>query len=450
MSRISSRSIALETLAVAVLVVSIASAPDVGADDWPQWRGPSRDGKSAETGLLQEWPDSGPRLEWKVRGLGSGYSSLSVADGRIFTMGDLGSSQYVIALSEDSGQILWRARIGERWADRYGGPRATPTVDGEHIYAMGTDGDVVCLEAATGIEIWRRNLQEEFGGTLMRAGGDYDWRYAESPLVDGDRVIVTPGGPEATLVALDKADGEEIWRVAIPALGEDGLDGAGYSSVVVSHGAGVKQYVQLVGRGVIGVEAETGRFLWGYNRVANDVANIPTPLIDGDYVFSSSGYGQGSVLLELVADGDGVRAEEVYFLEGKVMQNHHGGLILHQGNVYTGSGHNKGFPLSVRFADGEVSWGPIRNEGGSSAAVTYADGRLYFRYQDGLVILVEASPEGYHEHGSFRIPDIANFSWSHPVIAGGKLYLREQGNLLCYDIAAPADETAGEEEAAGR
>ncbi len=432
--------------AAAIVLAASLSVPRAEADDWPQWRGPSRDGKSAETGLLQEWPDQGPRLEWKIKGLGAGYSSLSVADGRIFTMGDLGSSQYVIALSEASGQILWRARIGERWADRYGGPRATPTVDGDHIYAMGTEGDVVCLEAATGIELWRRNLQEDFGGTLMRAGGEYDWRYAESPLVDEDRVVVTPGGPEAIMVALDKANGEEIWRVAIPSLGEGGLDGAGYSSVVVSHGAGVKQYVQLVGRGVIGVEAETGRFLWGYNRVANDVANIPTPLVDGDYVFASSGYGQGSALLELVADGDGVRAEEVYFLEGEVMQNHHGGLILHQGSVYTGTGHNKGFPLSVRFADGEVFWGPIRNDGGSSAAVSYADERLYFRYQDGMVILVEASPEGYHEHGSFRIPDIANFSWSHPVIAGGKLYLREQDSLLCYDITAPAE---SDEAAAG-
>ena len=447
MIRTSSRSIIL--IAAAIALAASLSVRRAGADDWPQWRGPSRDGKSAETGLLRELPDAGPSLEWKIKGLGSGYSSLSVADGRIFTMGDLGSSQYVIALSEASGQILWRARIGERWADRYGGPRATPTVDGDRVYAMGTEGDVVCLEAATGIELWRRNLQEDFGGTLMRAGGEYDWRYAESPLVDGDRVVVTPGGPEAIMVALDKVDGEELWRAAMPSLGEGGLDGAGYSSVVVSHGAGVKQYVQLVGRGVIGVEAAAGRFLWGYNRVANEVANIPTPLIDGDYVLASSGYGQGSALIELVADGDGVRAEEVYFLAGEVMQNHHGGLILHQGSVYTGTGHNKGFPLSVRFADGEVSWGPIRNQGGSSAAVSYADERLYFRYQDGLVILVEASSEGYHEHGSFRIPDIANFSWSHPVIAGGKLYLREQDSLFCYDITAPAESVAAEA-AAGR
>jgi outer membrane protein assembly factor BamB len=421
-----------------------ALAPAAGADDWPQWRGPSRDGKSGETGLLQAWPDGGPSLEWKVRGLGGGYSSLSVADGRIFTMGDLGNSQYVIALDESNGQLLWRARIGERWDDRYGGPRATPTVDGDHIYAMGTEGDLVCLEAETGIELWRRNLQEDFGGVLMRAGGEIDWRYAESPLVDGDWVVVTPGGPEAMLVALNKTDGEEVWRTALPELGEGGLDGAGYSSVVISHGAGVKQYVQLVGRGVFGVEAETGRFLWGYNRVANDVANIPTPVIDGDYVLASSGYGQGTVLLELEAEGDGVRANEIYFHEGDVVQNHHGGLILDQGTVYTGTAHNKGFPLSMRLADGEVLWGPIRNEGSGSAAVTYADGRLYFRYQDGMVILVETSPEGYHEHGSFRIPDIANFSWSHPVIAGGKLYLREQENLLCYNITAPEESDEAE------
>jgi outer membrane protein assembly factor BamB len=426
-------------LVVAVGFIVLSQAP-LSGDDWPQWRGPNRDGKSAETGLLQSWPDDGPPLAWQASGLGGGYSSLSVAGGRIFTMGDLGNSQYVIAMRQDTGEILWRARLAPRWEDSYGGPRATPTLDGELLYAMSTEGDVVCLETATGIEVWRRNLQSDFNGALMQAQGTTDWRYAESPLVDGDRVIVTPGGPEAAIVALDKMTGDEIWRTAVPDLGESGLDGAGYSSVVISHGAGVKQYVQLIGRGVIGVEAETGRFLWGYNRVANKIANITTPIVEGDYVFATSGYRQGSVLLHLVPDGDGVNAEEVYFLEGDVMQNHHGGVILLGDHLYTGTGHNKGFPLATRFTDGEIAWGPIRNEGGGSAAVTYADGRLYFRYQDGLMILVEASSDAYREHGSFMIPDVANFSWSHPVVAGGRLYLREQDSLLCYDITAPAGE----------
>lgn len=417
----------------AVLVLWIPSAGE--AADWPQWRGPERNGKSPETGLLGAWPADGPPLAWQTEGLGGGYSSLSIVDGRIFTMGDIGESQYVVALSEASGEPLWKTKVGPHHEDDYGGPRATPTVDGERLYALGTAGDLVCLETATGREVWRRNLEQDFGGDLMKAMGQYDWRFAESPLVDGDRVIMTPGAPDAMLVALDSATGEEIWRAAIPDLGEKGADGAGYSSVVVSNGAGVKQYVQLVGRGVVGIEAETGRFLWGYNRVANDIANIPTPIVHGDYVLASSGYGTGSALLRLVPTGDGVAAEEIYFLEGSVMQNHHGGLILDDGFVYTGTGHNKGFPMSVRFEDGEVLWGPVRNDGRGSAAVTFADDRLYFRYQDGTMVLVEATPEEYRQRGTFVIPEVDNFSWSHPVIADGKLYLREQDRLYVYDVS---------------
>jgi outer membrane protein assembly factor BamB len=196
--------------------------------------------------------------------------------------------------------------------------------------------------------------------------------------------------------------------------------------------------VQLIGRGLIGIEAESGEFLWGYNPVANDIANIPTPLVSGDLIFASSGYGTGAALIRLTpGDEGGVDAEEVYFLEGETLQNHHGGMILHEGHVFTGTGHNRGYPLAVRLEDGEVAWGPERSEGSGSSAIAYADGRIYFRFQDGLMVLVEATPEGYREHGSFEIPDVENPSWSHPVISGGKLYLREQDRLFCYDITAP-------------
>ena len=405
------------------------------ADSWPQWRGQNRDGKSSETGLLQSWPEGGPPLAWRSDGLGGGFSSVAVAGGRIYTLGDQGDAQYAIAVRRIDGAIVWKTKIGPAWKDKYLGPRSTPTVDGGHVYVVGTEGDVFCLRARTGEVRWSRNLPKDFGGTMMKAQGTYEWKFSESPLIDGDRIIVTPGAKDATIVALDKNSGEEIWRAAIPDLGERGADGAGYSSVVVSEAGGIRQYVQFVGRGVIGVEAETGRFLWGYNTVANDVANIATPLIDGNLVFASSGYGTGSALIELGGTDDGITAKEVYFLDAETMQNHHGGLILHDGFVYTGTGHNKGFPLSVKLADGEVAWGKIRNEGQGSAAVSYADGRLYFRYQDGLMVLVEATPEGYREHGSFMIPEVDSPSWAHPVIAGGKLYLREQDNLFCYDIS---------------
>jgi outer membrane protein assembly factor BamB len=351
-------------------------------------------------------------------------------------MGDIDEHQYLFALNQEDGSIAWKAKVGNAWEDRYGGPRSTPTFSDGRLYTVTTDGDVHCLEAKTGAVVWKKSLTSSFEAGLMQAQDKIDWRFAESPLVDGNRVIVTPGHRHAALVALDKANGEEIWRSEIPEIGERGRDGAAYSSVVVSHGGGVKQYVQLIGRGLIGVEAETGRFLWGYNRVANDVANIATPIVHGDYIFTSTGYRTGSALLKLSARGDGVKAEEVYWLEPNVMQNHHGGLILHEGYIYTGTGHNKGFSVSAKFETGEVAWGPIRNEGADSAAIAYADGRLYLRYQNGLVILIEATPEGYKERGSFMLPDVEKPSWPHPVITGGRLYLREQNSLFCYDVTA--------------
>ena len=422
---------------IPILLFSIGPAAPAHAEDWPQWRGPARDGRSSDTGLLQEWPDGGPPLAFRATGLGGGFSSVSVVGDRIFTMGDLGDGQYVMALARQDGSHLWKTRVGPTWDDNYLGPRSTPTTDGDRVYVLSTEGDVYCLSAASGEVKWTRSLPEEFGGVMMEIRGS-EWKFSESPLVDGDRLVVTPGANDAVMVALDKLTGEEIWRAKLPTLGENGADGAGYSSVVVSEGGGVRQYVQLVGRGAIGIEADTGRFLWGYNRVANKVANIPTPLVQDDYVFTSSGYGQGSALLELSPEGDGVKAGEVYFLSGDTMQNHHGGLILHEGYVYTGTGHNKGFPLSVKMESGEIAWGPIRNDGQDSAAISYADGRLYFRYQNGLMVLVEATPEGYREHGSFTIPEVGNPSWPHPVVAGGRLYLREQDNLFVYDVSTKA------------
>jgi outer membrane protein assembly factor BamB len=424
-------------------IVLVAAVGLAAAEDWPGWRGQDRNGKSPETGLLQSWPEGGPSLAWKATGIGSGYSSVSVVGDRVYTMGDLGDAQYALALRRGEGEILWKTKVGPAWDDRYLGPRSTPTVAGEHVYLLSTEGALFCLEAATGKVGWVRNLREEFGGFLMQAQGTTDWKYSESPLVDGDRVIVTPGGADAALVALDRMTGKEIWRAKIPALGEAGTDGAAYSSAVVSEAGGIRQYVQLLGRGAVGVAADDGRFLWGYNRIANAIANIPTPLLDGDRVFVSTGYGTGAALLRLHREGEGIRAEEVYFLDGDTMQNHHGGLILHEGYVYTGTGHNKGFPLAVELDSGKVAWGPERNEGSSSAAIAYADGRIYFRYQDGRMILVEATPEAYREHGTFEIPDVKRESWPHPVIADKELYLREQDTLYVYDLRAAPETSAG-------
>jgi outer membrane protein assembly factor BamB len=403
------------------------------ATDWPQWRGPKQDAISTETGLLKEWPTNGPPLAWRIKGLGRGMSSVAIANGRLFTQGAINkdgqSGVFVTALNLADGKQIWSTAIT---TGRDPKPNGTPTVDGALLYAVGNDGDLACLETETGKVVWKKNYGTDFGGKCMSS-----WGYSESPLVDGDRLIVVPGAPDAGIAALNKRTGEVIWKSTIPNLGRKGQDGAGYTGVITSHGAGVKQYVTLMGRGLASVRASDGKFLWGYNKIANSTADIPTPLVKGDYIFGSSGYGDGgSALLKLSKDGDGVQAEEVYYLGAKDLQNHHGGMILLGDHIYMGHGHNNGFPTCVEFSTGKVVWGKERGPGSGSAAIVYADGHLYFRYQDATMALIEATPKGYNLKGSFRLASKLGESWPHPVIHAGKLYIRDQDVLLCYDVKA--------------
>lgn len=413
----------LSLLVVSLLSTSLLDA--VAIADWPQWRGPGRDGISDAKGLISEWGEDGPPLLWETEGLGRGYSSIAIADGKIFTMGQADGGEQLMALDVNGGTKLWSVEIGK------GNPNCTPTVDGNRVYALGREGELVCADTASGKIVWQKNFKKDFDGYMMSG-----WGYSESPLVDGDLLVCTPGGPDAVMVALNKETGELVWKASLPEeVGRRGKDGAGYSSIVVSEACGIRQYVQLIGRGVIGVDAKTGSVLWTYNRVANGTANIPTPLVRGDYVFCSSGYRTGAALLHLVPDGSGVKAEEVYFLEATDMQNHHGGMILLGDYVYCGHGHNQGYPLCVNLMTGEEGWRPGRGPGGGSAAVTYADGHLYFRYEDGTMALIEATPEKFELKGKFKIHSDRGRSWPHPVISEGKLYLRDQDALLCYDIS---------------
>jgi outer membrane protein assembly factor BamB len=417
--------------ALTAAVVSGTQTPSTTSGEWPQWRGPNRDGISTETGLLQSWPDAGPRKLFSASGMGGGFSSVAVTGGRIYTMGDRRDGQYALAFSEADGAPLWATRVGRIHEDEYGGPRGTPTIDGDSVYVMSSDGTVTVLDAATGRQKWSKSLPRDYGGNTPT------WLYAESPLVDGPHVIVSPGAPRAGMVALDKATGKEIWRTTQPALGPNGVEGPDYSSAVISYGGGVKQYVRLTGRGVIGVRASDGVFLWGYNRVANRTANIPTPIIKDDLVFASSGYQTGAVMLKLGEEPEArVSAAEQYFLEGRTFQNHHGGMVLLGNYLYAGHGHNAGFPMCLELTSGKVMWGgDFRNDGTGSAAVTAADGHLYFRYQNGVMMLIEATPDGYREKGKFQIPGVRHPSWSHPVVTAGRLYLREQDELHVYDVS---------------
>lgn len=392
---------------------------------WPQWRGPNRDGVSAETGLLKSWPEAGPKLLWQVDVLGKGMSSVAISGGRIYTLGQLKGKTQLIALSQQDGKLLWTAEIGP------GNPNCTPTVDGKLVYSLGKEGDLVCSDAETGKEVWRKNFAGDFGGQMMSG-----WGYSESPLVDGDHLICTPGAADAAIAALDRRTGTVAWKSPAPADwgGERGKDGAGYSSIVVSQGAGLKQYVQLTGRGMISVAADDGRVLWTYNKVANGTANIPTPIVKDDYVFCSSGYGTGAALLKLTKSGNGVRADEVYFLKAAELQNHHGGMIRIGDHIYCGHGHNNGFPMCIDMLTGKRLWKEQRGAGTGSAAILYADGRLYFRYEDGEMALVEANPKEYKLTSQFKLASVKGKSWPHPVIVDGKLYIRDQESLLCYDV----------------
>lgn len=402
----------LSAIGLCVLVSTARSA------DWPQFRGPSRDGVSQEKGLLQSWPEKGPPLAWTAKGLGGGYSTVSVSGDRIYTLGNKGKDSHVVALGRTDGKVLWSSPVGPAG----GSLGCTPTVDGDHVYALGQMGDLVCIDK-DGKRVWHRQLEKEFGG---QKGG---WNYCESPLVDGDRLIVTPGGKDATMVALNKRAGETVWKCALPVKHTE----AGYSSVVVAEVGGVKHYVQLLNGGLVGVSTD-GRFLWKYEKLGPNTANIPTPIVIGEYLFGSAGYGKGAAMLKLKADGKDVSVEEVYFR--KELTNKHGGVIR-VGDYLYGDTDDQGKPFCAEVKTGKVLW--KRSEEGTgrgSAAVTYADGRLYFHYDNGTVALVEASPTGYKEVGSFQAPKRSGPSWAHPVVCDGRLYIREGDTLYCYDVRA--------------
>jgi outer membrane protein assembly factor BamB len=400
--------------------------------DWPQWQGPDRTAVSKEKGLLKLWPQDGPPLAWEAKDLGGGYSTPSVAAGRVFGMSYRGDDEVVWALSEKDGKELWATRLGAAYRKqimRQGieGPGCTPTVDGDLVYLLGMGGDIACLGVKDGTVIWRKSLTADFGGRPPM------WSYRESPLIDGDKVVCTPGGPGATLVALDKKTGDVIWKSAVPR-----NPGAAYSSIIAIDFGGQREYVQFTRNGLIGVAAADGKFLWRYDRPANrNGINISTPVYQDGKVFASSAYGVGGGLVKLskVEDG-GVKAEEVYFTAK--MQNHHGGMILLDGYLYGATGGNEGGSLCcLEFKTGKVMWNERRVPKGS---VALADGRLYYRTEQrrtGTMLLIEPSPKGYVERGRFEQPDRSEqFAWPHPVVANGKLYLRDLDVLLCYDVKA--------------
>ena len=412
---------ALATTSLGSAVALAADAAPVAAGDWPGWRGPERSGVSRETGLLQQWPPGGPKLLWKAKGLGGGYSTPSLAGGRLFVMGSRGDDEYVMALDLQDGRPLWSTRVGRVGANRgpnYPGPRSTPSVDGDLLYTLGSDGDLVCAETATGKIVWHKHLEKDFQGNRNL------WAYCESPLIDGETLVCSPGGPTATLVGLDKKTGAVHWRTQ-----KEDYNIAGYASAIVAEVGGVKQYIQFLGAGLIGVSATDGKELWFYRGNLGG-QSCATPIFHDGYVFSSASGVEGAggdALLRLTVDGVHVRAEQVYLV--RTLLNHHGGVIRVGDYLY---GTSSGALVCMNFKTGAAQW---RDRCVGKGSLVVADGHLYVRGERGEIALVEAVPKGYQEKGRFRQPDRSRFpTFCHPVVAGGRLYLRDEDVLLCYDV----------------
>ncbi|MEM0895643.1 MAG: PQQ-binding-like beta-propeller repeat protein [Verrucomicrobiota bacterium] len=399
-----------------------------GISDWPGWRGGDQTGISPDTGLLNSWPNDGPDLEWTYEKAGSGYSSFSVVGGKLYTLGARETQEILICLDAASGNELWTADVEMDPQDGYNtgwgaGPRSTPTVSGGMVYVLGVAGDVVCFDAENGKEKWRKNLVDDFGGQLSK------WGYSESPTVDGDKVLVTPGGSEGAIVALDKNSGRTIWQST------DLTDRAEYSSVVVADVDGKKQYIQLFEKTLAGLDAESGDVIWKSNWEPGKVAVIPTPVYRDGHVYMTSGYGAGAKLVNIA----GGQAEDVW--ENTEMVNHHGGVVLVGDHVYGFTDKKRGNLMCQEFMTGEVAWMEQDGNALKKGAVHVADGMLYCLNEgDGTVTLVEANPRSFSKKGQFQLPKSSKIRaekgkiWSHPVVIGGKLYLRDQEYIFCYDV----------------
>lgn len=391
-----------------------ANAP--GEPDWPQWHGPERNNISRETGLLKEWPASGPRLLWSAKGLGQGYGTVSIKSSRIYVQGTKDNQSVVFALNRADGRPLWYTALGPALdQDRGPGPRGTPTVDGELLYGMTENGDLGCLRAADGRIVWKKSIRDFHGRNP-------NWHISESPLVDGQNLIFTPGGDRNGMAAVDKQTGKDVW------ICRELNDEPGYASCIVANAGGIRTIMTLTSEAGVGVRAADGKLLWRYQRPANGTANCATPVFHDNKVFYTSAYGTGAGLLGLEPQGDAIRTREIYFTRD--MQNHHGGVLLHDGHIY---GFSNSILTCLDFATGSLKW---RHRSVGKGSLTCADGHLYLLSENNVAGLAVAGPSGYVEKGKFEIEDQGLPSWAHPVVCGGKLYLRNQGYLNCYDIKA--------------
>jgi outer membrane protein assembly factor BamB len=434
----------MSSISFAVLALSLSAPAAKGADlsgsDWPQWQGPNRDAHSTSTGLLQKWPAAGPKLVFKTDKIGVGYAAPAVAHGKLIVCGaedaKEGDKEFVLCLDSVKGNEIWRTPVetsSGKYNFGYGnGPRSTPTIDGDRVYILGAKGDLLCLNLADGKRIWSKNLVKDMNGGIP------GWGYSESVLIDGEKLVCTPGGSKGTIAALDKKDGKVIWR------SEELKDGAGYSSIIIAEVGGIKQYITQTMQSACGVRPSDGKLLWRREDMTRKVAVIPTPVFYKDHVFVTAGYGAGCELINLTKDGaDKIKSEKVY--TDKVITNHHGGVVRVGEFLYGHSDQGDQWVCLPFLEKGDEdgpkpAWTSKKLDKGS---VSYADGHLYCYGQGkGDVVLVRADPKDWIEDGRFTIPEHSSLRpksgkvWAHPVIANGKLYLRDFEWLFCFDVAA--------------
>ena len=382
---------------------------------WPQHRGPNRDNISNETGLLESWPEGGPKLAWQQKGLGEGYSSVSIAHGKLYTMGNQGDHEMLLALDAASGRPLWATKTGGR-AYREGngnGPRGTPTTDDDRVYALGANGDLICVGADNGEVVWQKNILKEYGGNNIQ------WGISESVLIDGQNLICSPGGKRATIAAIDKITGRGVWTCVVQE-----SPAAAYSSPIIVDYQDERMYVNFVHTAVVAVRAKDGKVLWGHPQSANGTANCSTPVYSDGQVFTASGYGAGGALFKLTKGGK-ARME----FPTKEMANHHGGMVLVDGYLY---GFDEQILKCLELQTGKVQW---KDRSVGKGSIAFADGHLYLRSENGPVALCVASSKRYEEKGRFNPTGRSDKpAWSHPVVCGGRLFLRDMDSIAVYEI----------------
>ena len=415
---------------IVILVLLAITGIKVNAQDWPQWRGANREGVSKETGLNLNWSDKKPSLLWTFRQAGAGYSAPTIVGTTLYGQGGADGSDFAFALDTQTGNLKWKQNLGALSViERGDGPRGSVTVDGDKLYLIRGNGEIHCLSAADGKIIWQKDFKGDFKGTMMS-----NWGYSESPLIDANLVICTPGGGEGAMVALDKNTGAVVWR------SKEWTDQAAYSSPIIADVGGIRQYVQQSGKGVAGISARDGKLLWKIDNAAYRTAVIPTPIFQNNMVYVTNGYNGGCMGIQLTRNGENIKADTIY--TNRIISNQHGGVVLINGFIYGFSERPSDSWVCQNMKTGEIVWSQRGQEVGVGKGSLFAvnDRLILFDMQTGLLAVVAASPEGWKEFGKMEIPERTKVStqdnqlWTHPIVANGKLFVRDHDLLFCYDL----------------